>query len=439
MQTIALVGRPNVGKSSLFNLLLGQRAALVDSQAGVTRDRHPRMLTCEERSGILVDTAGIVAATNEMEASAQDQTTWAISEATAIVFLVDGTNGLMPDDYTILLQLQKSQKNFIICLNKTDAITPATSDDFYRLPQDKIIKTSAVTKQGIKTLKEKIYTWLEPQENTQTTPSHGPCIAILGRPNAGKSTLVNYLAKTTAVVVSNIAGTTTDSIDIPIKYGGKPYTLIDTAGIRRKSRVKTQFEHACILRSLQAISKANVVFFMIDASIDITEQDCKLLNTVIESGRPCQILVNKWDSLSDYDRRQLSARLKVKLKFANFIPLVMISALHGNGLRKAFTMAKPMLTTKPIELATSACTNILEQALENHQPPVINGRRIKLRYAHLISNHPVIIMIHGKQIQALPQSYTRYLAAFYRSALQLNGQHVIIKFKNDHNPYAPSS
>ena len=433
MQTVALVGRPNVGKSSLFNILLGQRVALVDQQAGVTRDRHPRPTSIEDRHFILVDTAGIVAAENEMESGVQKQSQWAIEEADAIIFVLDYSTGVMPDDYEILNQLQRSGKPFALCLNKCDLSDDSTQYEFFKLPAKHVVSTSALRRQRINTLKQLIYDWIEPSSDALVQSEHDR-IAIIGRPNAGKSTLVNYLARSETVVVSNQAGTTTDSIDINILYK-TPYTLVDTAGIRRKNKIKTQFEHACILKSLRAISSANVVFYVIDASCDITEQDCKLLGTVVESGKPCIILVNKWDILSDYDQRQINTKLMAKLRFVDYLPQIRISAAKGTGIHKAFSLIRPLLARGQVELATSRCTELLEQAQEVHQPPLVNGRRIRLRYAHLISNDPVVIMIHGKQVSSLPESYQKYLARFYRDALGLDYQQVIIRFKNDHNPY----
>lgn len=436
---IALVGRPNVGKSTLFNRLTRSMQALVADQPGVTRDRQFGQGEFEEKPYIVIDTGGIIESpVDSLEIAAVKQSEQAISEADVIFFVVDAKEGLTPTDRNLSLSLRKQKKSIYLVVNKVDGADPDIAlSDFYQLGFEYVFPTTASQNAGITRLMEHVFSQLPEITSAVELPDpDAPRVALIGRPNVGKSTLTNRLLGEERVIVCDYPGTTRDSIYLPLERRGKHYTLIDTAGVRRRSRVSEGIEKFSIVKTLQAIKDADVVLFIIDARDGVTDQDLTLIDFILEAGSGLIICVNKWDGMSDDDRKEVNAQLDYRLRFVSYAPLHVISALHGTGVGDLFKTVDKVFASAMKDVSSNDLTELLNNAIFAHQPPLVQGQRVKLRYAHLGGRRPFTIVIHGNKTANLPQSYKRYLSNFYIKALKLKGIPVNIVCKSGDNPFA---
>ncbi len=434
LPVFAIVGRPNVGKSTLFNRLTRSRNALISAVPGTTRDRQFGDVHWEDRHFIIVDTGGLTEETDVVGDLITKQAEVAIADADKILFVIDGRAGVTPEDQLIARSLRKMGKPVFLVMNKTDGIDQhAILSEGHELGMGKPIGIAAVHGHGIDQLVQTLLP--EPNANETVEDDGRIKLAIVGRANVGKSTLTNRILGEERVIVHDMPGTTRDSIFIPMERFGKLYTLIDTAGVRKRKKVSDLPEKFSIVKTLQAIEEANVVLFVIDGSIGVSEQDMRLLGFVVECGKALVIAVNKWDGLDEDTRMHARNTLDRQLDFVRFARVHFISALHGSGVGNLFDSVDEAYRSAMTALETPELTRLLQKAVEGHQPPLIQGRRVKLRYAHSGGNNPPCIIIHGNQLQALPESYRRYLASYFQSRLKLHGTPVQIKFKTNANPY----
>ncbi|MBN8430827.1 ribosome biogenesis GTPase Der [Microbulbifer salipaludis] len=438
LPVIALVGRPNVGKSTLFNRLTKSRDALVANYAGLTRDRKYGEAEFEGHKMILVDTGGISGDEEGIDAAMAQQSMQAIEEADFVLFLVDCRAGLTPADDMIAERLRTRSKPTILVANKVDGVNPDIAlAPFYELGIGELFPTTATHGRGVRALMERLVEGLpEPAEEEAQEEATGIKIGIVGRPNVGKSTLVNRLLGEDRVVVFDQPGTTRDSVYINYTRDEKPYTIIDTAGIRRRKNVKESVEKFSIVKTLQAVEDANVVVLVIDASEGLVDQDMHLMGSVIQAGRALVVALNKWDGLDPDHRDFVKTELERRLRFVDFADIHFISALHGTGVGNLYKSIEDAYQSATDKLSTNHLTRILQWAVSEHQPPLVNGHRIKLRYAHAGGQNPPVIVIHGNQTAQVPNHYVRYLEKTYRKALDLHGTPVKIEFRTGDNPYA---
>ncbi|MDO9049718.1 MAG: ribosome biogenesis GTPase Der [Methylobacter sp.] len=436
LPVIALVGRPNVGKSTLFNYLTRSRDALVADFSGLTRDRQYGRVKLGDRPCLVVDTGGIADDAEGIESFARKQVQVALEEADIVFFMVDAREGLSASDKVIADTLRKLQKPIILVTNKVDGLDAnVAASDFYSLALGEPVQIAASHGRGIPELLEKVNQLLPPDDSDVEEAHGGIGIAVVGRPNVGKSTLVNRLLGEERVIVFDEPGTTRDSIYIPFERNGKKFTLIDTAGMRRKSKIAETIEKFSVIKSLQAIEKSNVVIYLIDAQEGVTDQDAHLLGLVLEAGRALIIGLNKWDGISADQKATIHRQLDVKLSFLEFAEKHPISALHGSGVGKMFDVVQQLYAAAMLDMSTPVLTRILKEATTAHQPPIVNSRRIKLKYAHQGGRNPPIVVIHGVQTDALPESYKRYLMNYYRDKMGLVGTPIRLVFKSPANPF----
>jgi GTP-binding protein len=442
LPVVALVGRPNVGKSTLFNALTRSRDALVADLPGVTRDRHYGVCRLTARPFVLVDTGGLSGERVDIDALTERQVQFAIDEASACVMLVDAREGLLPQDRAILDRLRRSGKPVLLAVNKTDGLDPqAALAEFSLLGVAAIFAIAAAHARGLDALLDALSPLLPPDSDAQVSAdgldeAEGTRVAIVGRPNVGKSTLVNRLLGEERVVVSDIAGTTRDSIQVQLERDGRQYVLIDTAGVRRRGRVEDALEKFSIIKTLQSIAAAEVVVVMLDAGEGVTDQDLALIGQVLDAGRALVIAANKWDGLAQYDRERCKAGLERKLDFVAWARIVFLSAKHGSGLRELMRAIDRAGAAAARELGTSDLTRSLEKAVAAHQPPLVRGHAPKLRFAHPGGAHPPTIVIHGTRTKHIADSYRRYLENFFRKRYKLEGTPIRIEFREGENPYA---
>jgi GTP-binding protein len=431
---IALVGHPNVGKSTLFNRLTRTRDALVDDQPGVTRDRIYGNARFHGKSFILIDTGGLDDGKDPLQAMMSTQTWEAADEADAIIFLVDGREGLSSLDDRILAKLRKLGKPVTVAVNKTEGFdSDQVIADFFALGLGQPVPISSAHGQGIATLMSTVLESFPEQDTGED--EHGPVIAVIGRPNAGKSTLINALLGEKRVVVYDQPGTTRDSIKVPFERDGKQYILIDTAGVRRRGKIDEKIEKFSVIKTLQAIDQANVVLMVLDARREISDQDATLASYAIDQGRAMVILVNKWDGLSPEQRQKIRDEIDRKLGFLDFAEMIFISALHGTAVGNIFPAIERAYAAAMSDLPTSYLTRILEKAVSKNPPPMVAGRRMKPKFAHQGGHNPPVIVIHGNQLDKLPNSYRRYLINTYRKVADLRGTPVRLEMKSSVNPY----
>ncbi|MCX4188607.1 ribosome biogenesis GTPase Der [Methylophaga sp. OBS4] len=439
---IALVGRPNVGKSTIFNRLTRSRDALVADYAGLTRDRIYGIVREEDLDFILIDTGGLTDQTDNMSDLMRKQARVAIEQADLVLFIVDGRAGLMPTDRDVAQQLRNEGKPVCLVINKTEGEQrEMVAADFYALGLGEPQVISATQGRGFPELLAEIKTALpdavvtyQEEEDTETEQDNIR-LAVLGRPNVGKSTLINRLLGEERVVAFDEPGTTRDSIHIPFEKDGVSYTLIDTAGVRRRSKVSEKLEKFSVLKTLQALEDANVVMLVLDAHEGIVEQDLHLAGLIVESGRAVVLAVNKWDGLEKSEREWVATNIERRLPFLNFAKTHFISALHGSGVGLLFKSVQQAYRSAMSKVPTSRLTRVLEDAVADHPPPLVRGRRIKFRYAHLGGKNPPRIIIHGNQTESTPNSYKRYLENTFRDVLKLQGTPVMIEFKTSDNPF----
>jgi len=437
LPVVALVGRPNVGKSTLFNVLTGTRDAIVADVPGLTRDRQYGFGRLGPVPFVVVDTGGLVENPKGIEAQMRAQTERAVAEADRLILLVDGRAGLTPQDDFVAREIRKSGKPTTVAVNKSEGLDlDVVAADFHALGLSEPLGISASHGQGCEDLMAQALAGLEPASAEITDPAaEGVRIAIIGRPNVGKSTLVNRLIGEERVIASDQPGTTRDSILVPFERDGRKFQLIDTAGMRRRARVEDVIERASVAKTLQAIDEANVVILVVDAHDTVSEQDASVLGVALHRGRALIIAINKWDGIPMEKREEIHRQLALKLDFVAFVPLHFISARHGTGVGELMQSAVRGYEAAMREMSTKELSRTLEHALTVHQPPLVHGRRIKLRYAHQGGRNPPRVIIHGNQTSSVPDAYTRYLVNVFRKRFDLFATPVVIEYRTDQNPY----
>jgi len=437
---LTLVGRPNVGKSTLFNRLTRTRDALVADYPGLTRDRRYGIGRIGPSPYILIDTGGLSGESVDLADSVEQQIARALAEADHLLFLVDARDGCTGTDLEITKRLRRTGKAITLVVNKADHGDPTlAAAEFHPMGLGEPFAISATQGRGVKVLIKRVWEGLpKPQTNVSApAPGNGGTrIAVVGRPNVGKSTLVNRLLGEERLVTCDAPGTTRDSIEVPLEHQGRPYTLIDTAGVRRRAKVREAVEKFSVVKTLQAIEQCNLVVLVLDARQGISEQDATLAAHILDSGRALVVAVNKWDGLGDEERTRVRGALGRVLGFLDFATVHYISARHGSGVGRLPEAADQAIANATRDLGTSELTRILEQAVQGHPPPLIRGRRIKLRYAHQGGRTPPIIVIHGNQTTAVPHAYRRYLISYFRRRLDLTGTPLRLEFRTGTNPYA---
>lgn len=465
---VALVGRPNVGKSTLFNRLTRTRDALVADFPGLTRDRKYGQAKLGENEFIVIDTGGIDGTEEGVETKMAQQSLAAIDEADVVLFMVDGRAGLTSADEAIAQHLRRINKSAILVVNKVDGIdADAACAEFWQLGMgSEMYQIAAAHGRGVAVLidralnplaeqmnqdeqnLEDLTDFIDNEEVEQLEYSEEEAeaefkrlqdqpikLAIIGRPNVGKSTLTNRILGEERVVVYDMPGTTRDSIYIPMQRDEREYVLIDTAGVRRRRSINETVEKFSVVKTLKAIEDANVVLLVIDARENISDQDLSLLGFTLNSGRSVVIAINKWDGLSNDTKEQVKKELDRRLGFVDFARIHFISALHGTGVGHLFESVQEAYRSATTRVGTSVLTRIMKMATDDHQPPLIRGRRVKLKYAHAGGYNPPIIVIHGNQVNDLPHSYKRYLMNYYRKSLEIMGTPIRIQFQNSENPF----
>ena len=435
LPVIALVGRPNVGKSTLFNVLTGTRDAIVADVPGLTRDRQYGFGRLGPVPYVVIDTGGLIENPRGVEAQMRAQTQRAVEEADRLVFIADARAGLSPQDQFVARELRRSGKPVTLALNKAEGLdADMVAADFHALGFGEPVAISASHGRGCEELMARVLEGFaaQPPETGETGAIR---IAIIGRPNVGKSTLVNRLLGEERVIASEEPGTTRDSILVPFERDGRRFLLIDTAGVRRRAKVEDAVERASVAKTLQAIDEAHVVILVLDAHDTVAEQDASVLGLALERGRALVIAVNKWDGIPAEQREQIHRQLALKLDFVPFAPLHFISARHGTGVGELMHSTVRAYEAAMRAMPTRELTRTLEHALSVHQPPLVRGRRIKLRYAHQGGRNPPRIIIHGNQTAAVPDAYTRYLANVFRKTYDLFATPVFIEYRTDANPY----
>jgi GTP-binding protein len=435
LPVIALVGRPNVGKSTLFNFLTGTRDALVADLPGLTRDRKYGYGKVGLIPHLVVDTGGLVVDARGVEVLMAQQALRAVEEADRVLFMVDAREGLTPSDHFIAQTLRKLGKQVFVVVNKAEGLDAATAvADFHQLGLGDPRAISATHGDNVRNVMEDVLEGLSGAEGDGAGPDDIR-VAVIGRPNVGKSTLINRLLGEERLIAFDQPGTTRDAVFVPFERDGRRYTLIDTAGVRRRARVEEAVEKFSVIKALQAVDSANVVIGVIDAHDTVAEQDASLFGMVAERGRSLIIAVNKWDNIPMDKRDEIRTGLDLRLPFLDFAPVHFISALHGTGVGELMRAVSQAYDASMREIPTPELTRVLELATEQHQPPLVRGRRIKLRYAHQGGRNPPIIVVHGNQIQHVPDAYRRYLANTFRKHFRLEGSPVRVEFRADENPF----
>ena len=435
MSVVAIVGRPNVGNSTIFNILTASKSAIVADFSGLTRDRKYGRLKDSQLT--LIDTGGLNEDTDDMSQAIKEQTDLAIEEADYLLFVVDAIDGLLPTDKEIAKSLRKQNKAITLLINKADNTRlEESSAEFYSLGFKKSIFLSASHNKGFGDLRDLLsdYDELVMTEDSINEDSSIK-ISIIGRPNAGKSTLVNALIGEERLVVSSESGTTRDSIYVPLEIGSKKFTLIDTAGMRRKRSIKEETEKFSVSKSVDSIKRADLVIILLDASENIVDQDIHLLGLTLAIGRPVLVVANKIDLLDKSDRENLESKINRKLKFASYIKLHYISAKNQRGLKKLLKLTDTTYKESLRDLDTSIVNKILKSALYNQQPAMSGRFRPKLRYAHSGGKNPPRIIIHGNNLKEIQDSYTRYLENYFRNELELGSTPLEVVYKDQINPF----
>lgn len=438
LPVVALIGRPNVGKSTLFNRFTGRRDALVADRPGVTRDRHYGYAHQAGRRFLVVDTGGLGQDDETVDALAAKQTDIALNEADVVLFVTDARDGCLPGDNVITARLRGIGVPVFLVVNKSEGL-PAeqAAADFYSLGLGQPWPVSAEHGDRMQALvdavADKLPATLPNQQNEQGEVIR---LAVLGRPNAGKSTLVNRLLGEERMLALDQPGTTRDAVSAEFSAHGQRYQIVDTAGIRRRTRINDPLEKFSVIKALQAAEAAQIVVFMLDAQSGLSAQDARLLGLVIERGRGVVVAVNKWDGVEEDARGRLREALAIDLPFYDFMPLCFTSALHGSGLGELLTAVRKVHASCFADLSTPALSRALETAVAAHAPPAVQGRRIKLRYAHQGGRNPPRIVIHGSQTDALSAEYKRYLERRFRNEFKLVGTPIQLVFKTGNNPYS---
>jgi len=435
--TVVIVGRPNVGKSTLFNRLTRSRGAIVVDAPGITRDRHYGEGRVGRKPYLVVDTGGFEpVAKDGIYHQMARQTRQAVDEADAVLFVTDARAGLTAQDRDIAAELRRSGRPIWLVVNKSEGLAPATAAaEFHALGLGDPLSVSAEHGENVSDLMDLVLEDFPAAEQEQQDEARHPRIAIVGRPNVGKSTLVNALLGEDRVVVFDAPGTTRDSIHIDFERGGKHYTLIDTAGMRRRGRIDEAVEKFSVVKTLQAITDANVAVLVLDARQEVSEQDAHIAGFILEAGRALVVAVNKWEGLSEAERDQVKRDAARKLNFLDFARFHFISALRGQGVGAVLRSADAAYAAAMTRLSTPRLTRVLALAVQQQQPPRAGMVRPKMRYAHQGGSNPPRIIVHGSALDRVPDSYRRYLERFFREAFKLSGTPLRVEFKSGHNPY----
>lgn len=438
LPVIALIGRPNVGKSTLFNRLTRSRDALVADYPGLTRDRQYGFGKMGAIPYLVIDTGGVAGGEVGIEEAMVEQTVRALQEADAAIIMVDGRGGLTAADEHVAMLARKHARKTWLAVNKAEGLDSAiASSEFHGLGLGEPIAISAAHGDRVSALIDDVLSDFDARDAQEEVDDDDKelRIAVVGRPNVGKSTLANRLLGEERLVVFDQPGTTRDSVAVPFERNDRKYLLIDTAGIRRKSRVHEAIEKFSIIKALQAIEQAQVVIAVLDAQEGVTEQDVSLLGLVLERGRALVVVTNKWDGLSAYERKRIRDELDRRLPFLDFAERITISALHGTAVGDLLPAVERAFRAATRDLSTTELTRELESAVMEHPPPMVRGRRIRLRYAHQGGRNPPVIVIHGNQTDRLPEAYRRYLINRFRKAFKLKGTPVRLSFKTSKNPF----
>jgi GTP-binding protein len=440
LPTVALVGRPNVGKSTLFNRLTRSRAALVHDVPGLTRDRHYGRARGGTRPFLVVDTGGfepVAKAGIEREMARQAET--AIAEADVVVFIVDGREGVTPQDLAIAARLRRAGRPTLLVVNKTEGIDrERAAADFHELGAGEPLPISAAHGENVKALVDLIEARLPaaPEHDEAAAPDDRVKVAIVGRPNVGKSTLVNTLLGEERVIAFDEPGTTRDSIHLDFDAGARRYTLIDTAGVRRRGKVTEAIEKFSVLKTMQAIEDANVVVLLLDAVAGIADQDAHIASYALDAGRALVVAVNKWDAADADAREAIKRDIDRRLAFLDFADRQFISARDGKGVKALLAAVDAAYKAAMARMPTPKLTRALIEAVTHQQPPRAGMVRPKLRYAHQGGHNPPLIVIHGTSLGAVPDAYRRYLERFFATTFKLRGTPLRIQFRTGANPYA---
>ena len=440
LPTISLVGRPNVGKSTLFNRLVGSRQALVSDFEGLTRDRQYAEILLDEDTDTfvtIIDTGGLTNEDNIVDSGIEGQVLSALEESDIIYFIVSSRDGVIGLDLEIAARLRRLKKKIILVCNKAEGLNESLAAEFYELGLGEPKLISAEHNQGICELIDYTLPLLPQLEEDEEEEEEieGIAVAVLGRPNVGKSTLINRILGEERVLAIDMPGTTRDSIYIPFEREGQKYTLIDTAGIRRKRSTHEKIEIFSIIKAIDALDRSHVVVLVLDAREGVTEQDATLLGMISDKGRALLIVINKWDGLDEYQKSEVKRKLDVKLSFVNYASVHYISALHGSGVGKLFAPIIKSYTNAGTKHSTSTLNKILELANHGHQPPPVKGRRLKIKYVNQTDVFPPTLTFHGNHLQNVPNAYDRYLKNFFINALKLTNTPVRIEYKSGENPF----
>ena len=432
---VAIVGRPNVGKSTLYNRLVGQRDAITDDFSGVTRDRKYGFSEWNGKRFTVVDTGGFVHGSDDVfESAIRNQVGIAIEEAAVILFMVDAQTGITDLDEDIAKRLRRTTKPVFVVVNKVDNHhNLLDANEFWSLGFEQVFFVASISGSGTGDLLDAV---VEHIDNEPELETELPKFAIVGRPNVGKSTLINTLLGEERVIAFDQPGTTRDSIYIDFTHKDKQYTLIDTAGLRRRGQVHETVEKFSVIKTLQTIEDANVVVLVLDARNEISDQDAHIAGFILETGRALVIVVNKWDGLDDYQRDSIKRELNRKLAFLSFAQLHYISALHGTGMKNLLPSIDAAYAAAMAHLPTPKLTRALIAAVAKHPPPRGGMSRPKMRYAHQGGSNPPLIIVHGSMLEHVPDSYRRYLENTFRETFKLSGTPLRVDFKVGHNPYA---
>lgn len=438
--TLVIVGRPNVGKSTLFNRLTRTRDAIVHDQPGVTRDRHYGEGRVGDRRYLVVDTGGLEPeATDGIYHAMARQTRQAVDEADVILFVVDARTGLTGADQQVAEELRRTGRKLWLVVNKTEGLAQESAiAEFHALGLGDPLPISAAHGENVSDLVDVVLGDFDADRKPDEEPPDGIKIAVVGRPNAGKSTLVNAIVGAERVVVFDQPGTTRDSIYVDFEWSGKPYVLIDTAGMRKRGRVEEPAEKFSVIKALQSIADANVVILVLDAREGIAEQDAHIAGFILEAGRALVIAVNKWDAADDEQKETVKRELARKLKFLDFARLHFISALQRTGVSAVMKSVNGAYAAAMSRLPTPKLTRMLQAAVAQQAPPRAGLVRPKLRYAHQGGSNPPRIVIHGNALEHLPDSYRRYLERFFRDAFKLEGTPMKVELRSGRNPYVKS-